>query len=78
MTITTKYDVGDSAWVMTNNMVKNIKIHSLDIKISKDSEIRIIYNTYNIVVKSNLGEIVWDQFMESSIFSTKEELLKSL
>ena len=76
MTITTKYDVGDSAWVMTNNMVKNIKIHSLDIKISKDSEIRIIYTIH---LKSKLnGEQVWDEFMESSIFPTKEELLKSL
>lgn len=65
MTISTKYDIGDMVWLMHENRCVSKKVE--DIRIDVDNMyIQYIFD----------GGDIW--LSEKHIFSTKEELLKSL
>lgn len=65
MTISTKYDIGDMVWFMHDNRCVLKKIENINI------DVYYMYIQYNFDENS-----IW--LSEKHIFSTKEELLKSL
>lgn len=67
MEIKTKYNLNDKIWVMRDNEPTQIIIDSIEVFISKHFP-RIIYyiNDFD------------EGYSEKQVFSTKEELLKSL
>ena len=66
MTIETKYNIGDEVWAMYCNSPFKYKIDKAVI-IRDDNETSVQYRTVGC-----------KYFFESELFSTKEELLKSL
>lgn len=65
MTISTKYDIGDMVWFMYNNICVLKKVENINID---------VYHKY---VQYMFDEnSIW--LSEKHLFSTKEELLKSL
>lgn len=65
MTISTKYDIGDMVWFMYDNRCVLKKIENINIDV------------YHMYIQYNFDEnSIW--LSEKHIFSTKEELLKSL
>lgn len=65
MTISTKYDIGDMVWFMYNNICVLKKVENINID---------VYHKY---VQYMFDEnCIW--LSEKHLFSTKEELLKSL
>lgn len=65
MTISTKYDIGDMVWFMYNNICILKKVENINID---------VYHKY---VQYMFDEnSIW--LSEKHLFSTKEELLKSL
>lgn len=73
MTIETKYNIGDKVWFMHNNSVNSAIIIKIDFIIERSMNDTSIhqhawYSLYNY----------HSPYSEQSIFSTKEELLKSL
>ena len=69
MEIKTKYNVGDKVYFLSNNAVVCLPIDTIRIEIDKNNNII----KYRI---SNNGTCEWRQ--EDKLFTTKEELLKSL
>ena len=85
MTIETKFNYGDTVFVLTNNKVYNVKIVGVNVQYSKELD-RINqqgsvscsmpkqYITYKIEYPSGgVGDAE-----ETNVFATKEDLLKSL
>lgn len=73
MTIETRYNIGDKVWFMYNNSVKCEPIIKINALIEKDMNstnihITILYHLYDYCTS----------YIESKLFPTKEELLKSL
>lgn len=73
MTIETRYNIGDKVWFMYNNSVKCELIIKINALIEKDMNstnihITILYHLYDYDTS----------YIESKLFPTKEELLKSL
>ena len=73
MTIETRYNIGDKVWFMYNNSVKCEPIIKINALIEKDINstnihITILYHLYDYDTS----------YIESKLFPTKEELLKSL
>lgn len=69
MTIETKYSIGDEVWCNIYNGIK-VKINSFTVRVSPDGS---YIAEYTIIMNG----IAWCR-MENELFSTKEELLKSL
>lgn len=65
MTISTKYDIGDILWFIYNNKCQSKKVENIKIDVC-DMYIQYIFD----------GNDIW--LSEKHLFSTKEELLKSL
>lgn len=65
MTISTKYDIGDMVWFMYDNICVLKKVENIKIDVC-DMYIQYIFD----------GNEIW--LSEKHLFSTKEELLKSL
>lgn len=65
MTISTKYDIGDTVWFMHDNKCVSNKVENIRIDVD-NMYIQYIFNRGNI----------W--LSETFLYSTKEELLKSL
>lgn len=65
MTISTKYNIGDTVWFMHDNKCVSKKVENIKIDVD-NMYIQYIFNGYGI----------W--LSEKHLFSTKEELLKSL
>ena len=65
MTISTKYDIGDTVWFMHDNKCVSKKVENIKIDVD-NMYIQYIFNGYGICLS------------EKHLFSTKEELLKSL
>lgn len=65
MIVSTKYDIGDAVWFMYNNKCVSKKVENIRIDVD-DMYIQYIFN----------GGDIW--LSEKHLFSTKEELLKSL
>lgn len=70
MTVETKYNIGDEVWFILGNKARQGKI--LGITFTK-VEYTLISYYYNIQVGPSHGF-----FIESDLYPTKEELLKSL
>ncbi len=68
MQIETKYNIGDSAWVMFSNRCEEQKIYKIAITITAEAEPEIRYWL------SNTNMVL----LERHIIPTKEDLLKSL
>lgn len=74
MTIDTKYNIGDEVWVKPTNYIYKGIIHAIDI--SAQMKYGIITRkciSYDVRINNCLFT-----FYEQGVFSTKEELLKSL
>lgn len=69
MTVETKFNIGDEVWYLHNNKVCNRKVSAINIRIT-ECMVSIIY--YISAPKESIT------LEEKSIFSSKEELLKSL
>lgn len=69
MTIETKFNYGDTVWIMENNKPKTETVFETNIYIKKGNGEVIRYSTAN-------GGGTW--LDEHFCFATKEELLKSL
>lgn len=69
MTIKTKHNIGDDVWC---NLYNGIKVKITAIKI-------IVFSNDNYTIEYSVmwNGIAWSR-MENELFSTKEELLKSL
>lgn len=65
MTISTKYDIGDMVWFMHDNKCVSKKVENIKIDVD-NMYIQYIFN----------GNNIW--LYEKYLYSTKEELLKSL
>lgn len=65
MTISTKYDIGDMVWFMYNNKCQSKKVENIKI------DVYYMYIQYILD-----GNDIW--LSEKHLYSTKEELLKSL
>ena len=73
MIVEIKYNIGDKVWFMYNNSVKCEPIIKINALIEKDMNstnihITILYHLYDYCTS----------YIESKLFPTKEELLKSL
>ena len=71
MTIETKYNIGDEVWVVSKGKAVKDVVDMIHIHIGRDENIG-----YSLKNKRVLG--LFETIEESSIFSTKEELLNSL
>lgn len=65
MTIDTKYDIGETVWFMHKNKCVSMKIENINIEV-KIKYIQYVFNESEIWIS------------EKHLFSTREELLKSL
>lgn len=88
MEIKTKFNIGDTRWIIHDNKVKEITI----IGISTDNEClseigtitdhltNNISNTikYKIAINYSFNKIMLEKELETETFKTKEELIKSL
>lgn len=77
MTIETKFDIGDEAYVLHENKVCKGNIDHISINVEENKKIHIYYKIFRIANKTIHGS-VRVVFKEWQIFKTKEELLKSL
>lgn len=66
--ILTKFNIGDTAWIMDNNSPVQVKV--IGLAVYRDREKNPFYVTYKI---DYLGKI----YSETDLFKTKEDLLKS-
>ena len=71
MKIETKFNIGDEAWFIAKGKAVKDIVNRIHIHIGSDKNI-----TYSFKDKSITG--LFEVIEESSIFPTKEELLKSL
>lgn len=71
MTIETKYNIGDEVWIVSKGKAVKDVVDMIHIHIGSDENIG-----YSFKSKRALG--LFETIEESSIFPTKEELLKSL
>lgn len=77
MKISTKYNLGDRAWVMMQNKAHYLRIDAIEIRakkamVSEDGVLSILEYKYFYSFGDN------DWYAEQDLFPTKEELLKSL
>lgn len=75
MKIETKYNIGDEVWIEFANSPTKGTIKSIDI--SARVEYKNIISIQNVSYDIRVGNCIFT-FYEHGIFSTKEELLKSL
>lgn len=68
MNIETKYNTGQTVWLMSENKPWNPVIDSIEVTIFQSEKRSVYYSFQNSRVKAN----------EELVFSSKEELLKSL
>lgn len=71
MTIETKYDIGQEVWIISKGKAVKDVVDMIHIHIGCNKNIRYSFNS-----RRALG--LFETMEESSIFPTKEELLKSL
>lgn len=76
MTIETKFNPGDSVWVMKNNKPYQFKVSKMDIVVFQDSTIREMYIDYIRSVTS-LDTSKNITYMADECFATKRDLLNS-
>lgn len=81
MEIKTKYNIGDEVYFIHNNKITHNKISNIDIyiKLSRDKK-EILLIEYTIDLELSTGRL-GDNYatrLESALYSTKEELIKSL
>lgn len=76
MTIETKFNPGDSVWVMKNNKPYQFKVSKMDIVVFQDSTIREMYIDYIRGVTS-LDTSKNITYMADECFATKRDLLNS-
>ena len=71
MAIETKYKIGDKVWVVSDGEPTQGKVKWIDIHIGRLGEEQIIEVRYQVLSYET-------PYSEGLVFSTKEELLKSL
>lgn len=82
MTVKTKFNVGDTLYTIHNNKVEKITVKEINIEINK-KHINVLYKSVEEFLPfPSMSGFCGDQFTidrpEEELFSTKEELLKSL
>ena len=78
MIIETKYNIGDEVYMLISNRVKKLEV--IGVLITK-GETRKSENYTSQEIRYNLhvvGEQSYEGFSESSLFTTKEDLIASL
>lgn len=85
MTITTKYNVGQEAWIVfcKNGVAGTVKCRITDIKIRQFESRAIIKYGLKVIAEDQSEYVISeyeipDKYYEECVFPTKEELLKSL
>ena len=88
MEIKTKYNIGESRWLIHDNKVKEAKIYKIETNIECVSEAGTLTRqytnkttkniTYSIVMERNTRKEMLEEELEEKTFATKEELIKSL
>lgn len=68
MVVESKYNIDDHVWRMYMNVVNKEKISGVFINVDKYNQSSVEYTVYNSD----------DRICENNLFSSKEELLKSL
>jgi hypothetical protein len=76
MKVETLFNAGDKVFVLHNNKIANVPIYSIDIKQSKDLiEVKYWFKFDNVAAVYGYDFI---SKLESELFETKEQLIKSL
>lgn len=75
MKIETKLDIGDIAFIMSNNKVKEVEVEEIDIRI-KTNHLGVIEKIIRYTLTHAAGDLNF--FNESEIYSTKQDLLNDL
>lgn len=83
MTIKTKYNIGDEVWSICECKAYKFTIKKIEMKILPSVTVVKYYLKYIDVQSTTFGDIIMDTdvpepYLEQHLFSTKEELLKSL
>lgn len=81
MEIKTKYNINDEVYFINGNKITHNKITSIDISIYERKNVVKQIIKYTIDLGNIFGRRICDTFTsrnEEEIFSTKEELIKSL
>lgn len=73
MNISTKYEINDVVFFMSNNAVSTAEIEKINIEIRTIEKVNIINITYLIKIDK-----AFQTMHESKLFPTKQELLDSL
>lgn len=79
MTIETKYNIGDEVWSICECKAYKFTVKKIEIKCLSSTMLVKYYLTYidkerDIIMETDVPE----PYLEQHLFSTKEELLKSL
>jgi hypothetical protein len=77
MTITTKFNIGDKAWILLgkDHYAKPTEVEIEAIRLFISKEYQNLYISYTIFNPNSKEK---EEFNESVVFATKEELIKSL
>lgn len=80
MEIKTKYNIGDDVYFIHGNKIRHNKITRIDISIreERNKEVIIPRIEYTIDLGFRTGRISETSRIECDIYSTKEELIKSI
>ncbi len=88
MEIKTKYNIGDSRWLIHDNKVKEAKIFTIVTQIECISEAGTLVDhytnktakniRYSIAMEKGTTKVMSEKELEEKTFASKEELIKSL
>lgn len=74
MTIETKYNIGDEVWFMFDNSAKNSRIAKIELTVEEDMCGEAVCHCIFYQLFGKYDKL----YPQHDLFSTKEELLKSL
>lgn len=77
VTIKTKFDIGDTVYIIHQNRIVKAKVHGLTARCIRNKLLKEDSTIYLLTYYSVGGAIPAD-FQEERLFATKEELLKHL
>lgn len=78
MKLETKFDIGDTAWMMYHSQVIEVEILKLFISSHEQGEYKYIVPKIDYTVRYKQADDNWHNIPESELFKTKQELLDSL
>ena len=76
MQFTTKFDIGESAWLIKDNKIIQVIISAIEVFYVATNQSRITYNAKNAT--NSISWIDQQKLQESQLFKSKKDLLLSL